>query len=233
MNPDVDPVVALTAGLLSGSESIQAHNIRTSQVSYDLTSPFHHRTCAILDALAALCVHEPSKDVIAIACRFHNQNTELIIASNNGPPPSSTLKHLENLWYVLHDISKHVIPGKELSTDERTESPQLNISEGYGNVFFQQLFKEVFHFSFQKAQKREAKSQPMVKAFIQQYDSWLTHKESMALQGQAEAQWRHKETFEQFRLWVGALEDMNMKLTVLESQAWVSEPNEVDRLIEA
>ena len=110
MNPDVDPVVALTAGLLSGSESTQARNIRSSQVSYDPTSPFHHRTCAILDALAALCVHEPSKDVIAIAYRFHNRNTELIIASNNGPPPSSTFKHLENQLYILRDISKHVLP---------------------------------------------------------------------------------------------------------------------------
>lgn len=152
---------------------------------------------------------------------------------NNGPPPSSTLKHLENLWYILRDISKHVLPGKELSTDERTESPQFDISEGYGNVSFQQLFKEVFHFSLQKAQKRQAKYQPIVKAFIQQYDSWLTHQESMALQGQAKAQWRHKETFEQFRLWVGALEEMNQKLNVLESKAWVSDPNEVDRLIEA
>lgn len=183
MIPDVDPVVALTAGLLSGSDSTQARNIRSSQVSYDPTSGFHHRTCAILDALAALCVHEPSSDVIAIACRFHKRSTELIVVSNNGPPPSSTLKHLENLWYILCDISKYVPVGKELSTDERTESPQFDISEGYGNVFFQQLFKEVFYFSFQKVQKREAKYQPIVKAFTQQYESWFTHQNPWPCKG--------------------------------------------------
>ncbi len=97
MIPDLDPVVVLAAGLLSGSLSTQVSNIRSSQVSSDPTSRFHHRTCAVLDALAALCARKPSSDVIAIACRFHKRNTELIIASDIGPPPSSTLKHLENL----------------------------------------------------------------------------------------------------------------------------------------
>ena len=124
-----------------------------------------------------------------------------------------------------------MLPGKELFTDERTESPQFDISEGYGNVFFQQLFKEVFQFSFQKAQKRQAKYQTILKAFLQQYDSWFTHQESMALQGKAEAEWRHEEDFEQFRLWFGSLENMNKILHVLESKAWVSDPNEVDHLI--
>lgn len=171
MNPDLDPVVALTADLLSGSESTQARNIRSSQVSYGTTSWFHHRTCAIFDALAALCVCETSSDVIAIACCFYKQSTELIIASNNGPPLSTTLKHLENLWYIIRDILKYVPFRKELSTDERTESPAFDISEGFGNIFFQQLFKEVFHFSFRKVQKREAKYELIVKAFTQQYDS--------------------------------------------------------------
>lgn len=55
----------------------------------------------------------------------------------------------------------------------------------------------------------------------------------MALQRQAEAQWRYEETFEQFRLWVGALEDTNKKHMALESKAWVSDPDEVNRFIEA
>ncbi len=55
----------------------------------------------------------------------------------------------------------------------------------------------------------------------------------MALQGQAAAEWRFGETFNQFRLWVGALGKMNKKLVALESTAWVSDPKEVDSLIEA
>ena len=139
MIPDLDPVVALASSLLSGSGSTQASNIRSSQVSSDPTSGFHHRTYAVLDALAALCVRKPSSDVIAIACRFHKRNTELIIASNNGPPPSSTLKHLENLWYILREISDdHMVSGKgkDSSTDERVESPEYDMTQSFGGVSF-------------------------------------------------------------------------------------------------
>ena len=232
MIPDLDSVVALAAGLPSGSVSTQASNIRSSQVSSDPTSGFHHRTCAVLDALAALCVREPSSDVIAIACRFQKRSTELIIASNNGPPPSLTLKHLESLWYILRDISDHMLSGKEPSTDERIESPQFDITQGFGDVSFQKLFKEIFHFSFQKVQKREAKYWPIVKAFNKQYSSWLAHQESMRLQGRAAAEWKFGETFKQFRTWLGALSIMKKKLIALESKAWVPDPNEVDSLIE-
>lgn len=232
MIPDLDPVVALATGLLSGSVSTQASSNRSSQVSPDPTSGFHHRTCAVLDALAALCACKPSSDVIAIACRFHKQNTELIIASNNGPPPSSTLKHLENLWYILREISDHVVSGKDSSTDERVESPQFDITQSFGDVSFQKLFKEIFHFSFQKIQKREAKYGPIAETFNQQYSRWFAHQKSMGFQGRAAAEWRYEETFDHLRIWMEALKVMNKKLITLENKAWVLDPNEVDSLIE-
>ena len=229
MIPDLDPVVALAAGLLSGSVSTQASNIICpSQVSSDPTSGFYQRTCAVLDALAALCAHKPSSDVIAIACRFHKQSTELIIASNNGPPPSSTLEHLENLLYILREFSDHVVSGKgkDSSTDE------IDLTQSLGDVSLQKLFKEIFHFSFQKVQKREAKYGPIAKAFIQQYSRWLAHQKSMGLQGRAQAEWRYGETFDYFREWMQASKIMNEKLIALENKAWVLDPNEVDSLIE-
>lgn len=45
-------------------------------------------------ALAALCVCEHKSEVIAIGYSYQKPNAELIIASNNGPPTDSTLKHV-------------------------------------------------------------------------------------------------------------------------------------------
>lgn len=175
MITDLDPIVALAAGLLSGSVSTQAFNICSSQASSNPTSGFHYWICAVLDALAAFCARKLSSDVIAIACRFHKRNTELIIASNNGPPPSSTLKHLENLWYILREISDHVVSGKDSSTGKCVESPQFDMTQSFGDRSFQKLFKEIFHFSFQKVQKREAKYRPIAEAFNQQYSRWFAY----------------------------------------------------------
>lgn len=45
---------------------------------------FENRTCAVFDAL---CVCEPRSGVIVIGCRLKEPTVELVIASNNGPPP--------------------------------------------------------------------------------------------------------------------------------------------------
>lgn len=80
MTTNLDPVVALTVGLLSGSVSTQACDIHLSKVSADPNSAFYHRTCAVFDVLAALCVCELKSDVIAIGCRYQKPETELFIA---------------------------------------------------------------------------------------------------------------------------------------------------------
>lgn len=96
MSPNPDSVVALATALLLGKVSTRADGIHTSIVSS--TSGIDNRTCAVLDALAALCVWEPKSEVIAIACRYKKPNTELIIAANNGPPSAPTLNHLKSMW---------------------------------------------------------------------------------------------------------------------------------------
>lgn len=72
---------------------------------------------------------------------------------------------MNSIWYMLRDILNHVLSGKEPSTDERVESPQFDITQGYGDVSFQKLFIEIFQFSFQKVQKHEAIYWPIVEAF--------------------------------------------------------------------
>ena len=78
MSPSPDAVVTLTSAALLGSVSFRARDIRSTRDSSTLG--FDNRTCAVLDALAALCVCEPSSDVIAIGCRYQKPNTELSIA---------------------------------------------------------------------------------------------------------------------------------------------------------
>ena len=229
MTTDLDPVVALAAALLSESES---GHIRSSKASSDSTSGFHGRTCAVLDALAALCVREPRSDVIAIGCRYQKPNTVLIIASNDCPPPELTLKHLESIWGLLCDISNRMLSGKGYSTDERAESPEFDIIQGHGDTTFHKLFIEIFKDSFMVAQKRSDKYMPILEAFDQQYSRWIAYKESMVCQEQALAEWKYEETFKQFRVVVSALNSVNVQLVALQNKAWIADANEVENLIE-
>lgn len=68
MNPSPDAVVTLTSAALLGSVSLRAHDIRSTRHSSKLG--IDNQTWGALDALAALCVCEPSSDVIAIGCRY-------------------------------------------------------------------------------------------------------------------------------------------------------------------
>lgn len=94
------------------------------------------------------------------------------------------------------------------------------------------MFIKIFYFSFQKVQKREARYWSIVERFNQQYLGWLAHQESMRLQGRAVAEWKFRETFKEFRVWMVALSTMINNLIAFESKAWVLDPKEVDNLIE-
>lgn len=116
MIADSNRLVALTSALLFGSVSTQSSSIRSTQVSSN--------SKALENRLAALCVCEPRSEVIAIGCRFKKPTVELIIASNNGPPPpDSTCKHLNSIWESLHDISDRNLSGKELFTNPLAKPP--------------------------------------------------------------------------------------------------------------
>lgn len=172
MTPNPDSVVALTTALLLGKVSTQADDIRTSIVSS--RSGIDNRTCAVLDALAALCVCEPKSEVIAIACRYKKPKTELIVAANNGPPSASTLTHLKCIWDSLSDISDGMISEKQLPKDLRVESPEFKLPQSPGK-----LLVDVYKHSFKVMEKRNAKYLPIVKVFNEQHRGWFKHNESM------------------------------------------------------
>ena len=154
MTTDPDTVVALTAALLSGNVSKRSGVFGSGIVSSNSTSGLQSRTFAVLDALAGLCVCDPKSEVIAIGCRSQKNNTELIIASNNGAPPDSTLTHLQSVWQLLGDISERTFFGKESSTDSHVDSPQVHC---YDDTAFHKLFIEVYKHSFQVIEKCVAK----------------------------------------------------------------------------
>lgn len=228
MTTNPDSVVALTTALLLGKVSTRADDIRTSIVSS--TSGIDNRTCVVLDALAALCVSEPKSEVIAIACRYQKPNTELIIASNNGPPSASTLKHLKSIWDSLSDISDRMLSGKHLPPEPRVESPEFDLTQGPGNTSLQKLLIDVYKHSFKVTQKRNAKYLPIVKVFDEQYDGWIEYNKSLV--GPAVAEWKFKETFLQFRVLLGALTSMNKQLLALQNKDWIADADEVDDFIE-
>ena len=232
MTTNPDTMVALTAALLSGKVSPQADDIRSSVVSSNPTSGLHDRTCAVLDALAALCVCESKSEVIAIGCRFEKPNAELIIASNNGPPPDLTLKHLQNIWELLRDISDHVFSRKEFSTTSCPDSPPFNLTHSYGDTFCHKLFIDVYKHIFKVAQKRCAKYLPILQAFNKQYRGWLACQRSKVRHGQAVAEWKCEKTFEKFQILMGVLNSMNEQILALQKKAWVADANEVDYFIQ-
>lgn len=85
--------------------------------------------------------------------------------------------------------------GKELTTDERAESSQYNITQVYGKISFQQLFIEILKHSFQMDQKRTTKYWPIMEAVRQQYSCWQAYQESMGNQGRAAAEWKDEKMF--------------------------------------
>ena len=227
MTPNPDSVVALTTALLLGKVSTRADDIRTSIVSS--TSGIDNRTCAVLDALAALCVCEPKSEVIAIACRYKKPNTELIIAANNGQPSALTLKHLKSIWDSLSDISDRMISGKQLPTDPRVESPEFELTEGPGNTSLRKLLVDVYKHSYKLIQKRNANYLPILTIFDEQYRGWFKHNESMV--GPAVAESKFRETFLQLEVLLAAITVMNKQLLALQNKDWIADVDEVDGLM--
>lgn len=229
---DSNKVVALTSALLSGSVSAQSGSIRSPSVSSNPTSGLENRTCAVLDALAALCVCEPKSEVISIACRSKEPNVELFIASNNGPPPDSTRKHLKSIWDSLCDISDRKHSGKKLDTNPLTESPQFKITRSLADTSLHKLFMDIYKHSFHVAEKRYAKYWPIVEEFSEQYRGLIEYEKSIVSHGQNVAEWKYKETFKQYQILTGAFASMHKVLLKFRKKDWVPNAIEIKFLIE-
>ena len=229
MTTNPDAVVALTAGLLSDTGgrgvSTQAGNIRSSNISSDIALGIPGRTCAVLDALAALCVSAPKSEVIAIGFSYQKPKAELIIAANNGPPTASTFNHLRFIWESLRDISVRKLPGKQsLDVDPRVDSPQFDMTLSYGDITFHKLFIQVYKHSFKLARKRHSKYWPILQKFHLKFE--------MVHSGQAVVEWEYEELFEKFDNLTAALSVMQRNLHALQNKAWVADTKEIDQFIQ-
>lgn len=169
MTADSNKVVSLTAALLSGNVSTQSAGIRSSKIFRNQTSGLGHRTCAVLDALASLCVREHKSEVISIACRCNEPYAELIITSNNGPPPDATHIHLERIWTSLQAMSNRSHPGKKVPTDSHVKPPEFKITDSFNDTSLHTLFTDIFKHSFKVAGERFTKYWPVLEEFNKQY----------------------------------------------------------------
>lgn len=102
-------LVALTAaagGDCPRDNERRAFPIETWQPGQGISSHLstNDRFRRVLDALAALCVSRPRKQVFAIGVQVHKSNLTLTIADNQ-PVKKETMKYLSDVWRILKQLS--------------------------------------------------------------------------------------------------------------------------------
>jgi hypothetical protein len=121
-------------------------NRRHAEVSF--TDKRSQRSKALLDALAAICISEPRKQVIAISLSFTSEGSILYIAENNGVSPE-ILTHLASVFSRLKEIrSSLVSPLQEM--DEEMNAPQSDKAWSTTVSLESQLLGDIFRFSMLK-----------------------------------------------------------------------------------
>jgi hypothetical protein len=121
----------------------------------------HDRTVPVLDALAELCVEDPTEDVVAIALKWRTGIVQLIVATNDVTPKGTILTHIEEIWRVLKQISdRHFFNMGELS-------PELSFKVGKELVLYNKLFRLVYQYSYRKFSARHKKYVKVFAQFLQ------------------------------------------------------------------
>jgi hypothetical protein len=161
MNPDA--VVALASSTFKGNSSQEAAILRSSQLTSlqdGVDDQLNERTVPILDALAELCVEDPTEDVVAIGLRFRVQNVELLVATNDVKPKETTLTHIEEIWHLLQEISdRHFSDKREQlqNVNMAEQSPELSFKAGKELVLYNKLFRLVYQYGYRKFSARHIK----------------------------------------------------------------------------
>lgn len=108
------------------------------------------RSKALLDALAAICISEPRKQVIAISVSFTSEGIILCIAENGVSP--EILTHLASVFSHLKEIrSSLVSPLQEMN--EEMNAPQSDKAWSTTVSLESQLLGDIFGFSMLKFQQ--------------------------------------------------------------------------------
>jgi hypothetical protein len=164
----------------SGQTDLRSGDLATIEYEH---SPFrkypqqNKRAAPILDALAAIAVSKPVREVIAVAMSFGTgSDVHLIVSSNSGVEPA-TIEFLKAVWQQLRYISS--VYSKRRTgppPDERDKSPTIGDPEGDDMSLQDTLYRTIFKFCIKKFEKRFIKYWRIISAFISAYVQWLKEK---------------------------------------------------------
>jgi hypothetical protein len=133
----------------SGGNVSFAFNRRHAEVSF--TDKRSQRSKALLDALAAICISEPRKQVIAISLTLTSEGSILCIAENNSVSPE-ILTHLASVFSQLKEIRSSLqSPLQEVNEEMNTPQPD---KESTTASLESQLLGDIFGFSMLKFKQR-------------------------------------------------------------------------------
>ena len=159
MNPDA--VVALAAATFGNTSSTEARGLRscTSEPTNGLHPVLNHRTVPILDAFAAICVKGGQHDVAAVALKLELPRVELFLATNDETPEQETIKHIQDVWRILKDLSHSRFRGAggDEKVDLRKASPPHRFTDREQRSLVNDLHRLVYKHSYLKLCRRQEK----------------------------------------------------------------------------
>ena len=159
VNPDA--VVALAAATFGNTSSTDAREPRssTSEPTNGLHPDLNRRTAPILDALAAICVKGGQHDVAAVALKLELPRVELFLATNDETPEQDTIKHIQDVWRILKDLSHSRFRGTDGNekVDLRKASPPHRFTDREQRSLVNDLHRLVYKHSYLKLCRRQEK----------------------------------------------------------------------------
>lgn len=117
----------------------------------NLKEKHSQRSMALLDALAAICIKEPRKQVAAVSLSLTIDGCILCIATNDGVPPEIPM-HLKNVFFQLKKIRSSLRSPPQEGTDV-TDTPRPDKGPDT-DTLENSLLCDVFRFSMHKFKQR-------------------------------------------------------------------------------
>ena len=159
MNPDA--VVALAAATFGNTFTTKARELRssTSEPTNGLHPDLNHRTVPILDAFAVICVKEGQHDAAAVALKLELPKIELFLATNDETPEQETIKHIQDVWRILKELSHSRFRGtdEKEKVDLREASPPHCFTAKEQRSLVNDLHRLVYKHSYLKLCRRQEK----------------------------------------------------------------------------
>lgn len=167
MAQDIPPQLYLS--LLSGRYGDVSHlseENRDNEVGSRLSDSDHpfrkdpHRLLDVLDALAAICVHNSKGDIFFVSLSM-NPNSSSLHVSTNGTVSTALTDHLRKVRSQLKVLKDVLKPGPPTSADIESPDPGKSPERADCELMLQ---KTIYEYSYKKVQQRFTKRGPVILA---------------------------------------------------------------------